>query len=320
MKITLVVVFIVFLFAGLSHAGNVTFIKEYTYQASEIDSKVTARAIAVEQVKRLVLEELGTYLMSETEVKNMQLAKDTVVTLSAGIVQSEILSEKWNGENYWLKAKVAADPAETTKALQRLVKDKEKTGELEDARKKADEAFKEIARLKKELAAVKADKNKQKEYAKAVNTLSATDWFKKGKLFSNANKYDEAIDAYGKAIEFDIYYTKAYNNRGIAYAKKEQYDKAILDYSKAIEIDPTYAKAYYNRGIAYRKKGQNDRAIEDYNKAIEIDPNYAKAYNNRGNIYKNNGQYGRAISDFQKACDFGDQKGCENLQKALKNR
>jgi hypothetical protein len=45
-------------------AKVVTFEKEYTYQASEIDSKVTSRAIAVEQVKRLVLEELGVYLMA----------------------------------------------------------------------------------------------------------------------------------------------------------------------------------------------------------------------------------------------------------------
>ncbi|TAN60228.1 hypothetical protein EPN18_09020 [bacterium] len=45
-------------------AAEKIFIKEYTYQASEIDSKVTSRAIALEQAKRLVLEELGTYLIS----------------------------------------------------------------------------------------------------------------------------------------------------------------------------------------------------------------------------------------------------------------
>lgn len=61
-------------------------------------------------------------------------------------------------------------------------------------------------------------------------------------------------------------------------------------------------------------------AIEDYNKAIALDPNDAKAYNNRGNAYKNKKQYGRAISDLQKACDMGDENGCKNLQRALKNR
>jgi hypothetical protein len=50
-----------------------TFLKEYTYQASEMDSKVSCRAIALEQVKRLLLEELGTYLESHTEILNFQL-------------------------------------------------------------------------------------------------------------------------------------------------------------------------------------------------------------------------------------------------------
>ena len=60
----------IFGYGNLAIAGLVTFQKEYTYQASEYDSKVSCRALALEQVKRLLLEELGTYLESETEVKN----------------------------------------------------------------------------------------------------------------------------------------------------------------------------------------------------------------------------------------------------------
>ncbi|MCL5978184.1 MAG: hypothetical protein M1147_08730 [Nitrospirae bacterium] len=41
MKIFLVAVLNMFLFAGLSHAEKVTFVKEYTYQASELDSKTS---------------------------------------------------------------------------------------------------------------------------------------------------------------------------------------------------------------------------------------------------------------------------------------
>ena len=67
-------------------AETKVFEKEYTYQASELDSKVSSRSIALEQVKRLLLEELGTYLVSETEVKNLHLSKDKVTgaSLSAG--------------------------------------------------------------------------------------------------------------------------------------------------------------------------------------------------------------------------------------------
>ena len=55
-----------------------TFIKEYNYQASEFDSKASSRTLALEQVKRILLEELGTYIEGNTEVRNYQLTKDQI--------------------------------------------------------------------------------------------------------------------------------------------------------------------------------------------------------------------------------------------------
>src|SRR3989337_2417825 len=278
------------------------FEKEYTYQASEIDSKVTSRAIAVEQVKRLVLEELGAYLMAETEVRDFQITKDRVVMLTAGIVQTEILNEKWDGERYYLKARIKADPKEVAASLDALRKDAQKSKELEDVKKKADEAFKEIEKLKSELKAVKAAKHKQREYAKAADTLSAADWFKKGYQYALDKEYDKAIEAFTSAIALDPNDAVAYNNRGVVYGRdKGQYDRAIEDFNKAIQLDPNDAAAYNNRGLAYDDKGQYDRAIEDYNKAIELDPNLAAAYNSRGYAYNNKGQHDRAIEDYNKA-------------------
>lgn len=49
-----------FLFSSLAHAEVVTFVKEYIYQASEFDSKSSSRILSLEQVKRLLLEEMGT--------------------------------------------------------------------------------------------------------------------------------------------------------------------------------------------------------------------------------------------------------------------
>jgi len=59
-----------FVMANLAFAETKVFVEEYTYQASEADSKMSSRTIAFEQVKRLLLEKLGTYLEGETEVKN----------------------------------------------------------------------------------------------------------------------------------------------------------------------------------------------------------------------------------------------------------
>jgi len=151
-----------------------TFIKEYTYQASEYDSKVTCRLLALEQVKRLLLEELGTYLESHTEVKNFQLTKDQIIVLTAGVVSAAIIEEKWNGEKYFLKAKIVAEPKDVTMAIDALRKDRSYAKELEEAKQKADEALKEIRRLNKELATAKIDNNKIKLYDKAIEDLKNT--------------------------------------------------------------------------------------------------------------------------------------------------
>ncbi|MCX5842007.1 MAG: hypothetical protein NTY16_11280 [Deltaproteobacteria bacterium] len=78
-------------------AETKTFIKQYTDQVSEDDNRDSSRTIALREVKRLLLEELGIYLESETEVENFQLTKDRITALAAGIVKTEIIDEQWDG-------------------------------------------------------------------------------------------------------------------------------------------------------------------------------------------------------------------------------
>ena len=121
-NILFAIIFLILLPVG-AFAEMKEFIKEYNYQASERDSKVSSRNFALTQVKRLLLEELGSYLESYTEVKNFELSKDQVVALTAGFVQTKILDEKWNGNDYWVKAEIKADPEEISKAIERKRKE-----------------------------------------------------------------------------------------------------------------------------------------------------------------------------------------------------
>ena len=117
-------------------AETKTFVREYTYQAGDEDSKNSSRTISLREVKRLLLEELGTYLESTTEVQNFQLTKDQIITLTAGIVRSELVEEKWDGRTYWIKARIQADSGDVIKAIDKLRKDRQKIKELEEMRKK----------------------------------------------------------------------------------------------------------------------------------------------------------------------------------------
>jgi tetratricopeptide (TPR) repeat protein len=95
---------------------------------------------------------------------------------------------------------------------------------------------------------------------------------------AGANKIDNAIANYGKAIEIKTDYAEAYYYLGNAHSRKGEQDLAIKDYSSATSIKPGYAEAYYNRALVYISKGNRDQAIFDLgnaHRATEIDLNDA---------------------------------------------
>lgn len=113
----------------LAFGANRTFVRSYTYQASESDSKISARANALTEVKRLLLEELGVYMESYVnytiEEENLQITKDfftnEIKQLSVGITETKILEETWNGEQYYVKAEIIADPTEVARTINKVL-------------------------------------------------------------------------------------------------------------------------------------------------------------------------------------------------------
>ena len=160
-----------FLLITNADAAMKTFIRDYTYQASEADSKQSCRILATEQVKRLLLEELGTYLESHTEVVDSELTKDQITTLTAGVVKTQIVKESWNGHEYWLQAKMDADPDEVAASIAKLSKDRQKVKQLEDNKKMSDKTLKDIDQLKKDMELDKDDPKKTVKYNEKVQTL-----------------------------------------------------------------------------------------------------------------------------------------------------
>ena len=336
-------------------AETKTFIREYTYQAGEADSKLTSRAISLEQVKRLLLEELGTYLESHTEVENLQITKDQIITLSAGIVQTIILDEYWDGKIYWMKAKIEADPEKVIADLDNLRKDRKKAQEFEELKKRADDALIEIKRLKEQLIAKEDDKarlNIANQIRQETNILTAKDWVEKGDFLFMAEDYERAIEAFSKAIENDPKYATAYQYRAIAYSAIGFNELALVDinrfiklkpkskrsilstlggiyegqkkYQKAIETFNEYIKLYPNESLGYSRLGgiyvelgDFKKAIFYYSKAVKLEPDDFHIYFNRGNIYLATYNYGQALDDYNKAIELNPTIGDFYFNRAL---
>ena len=304
MRINLIFIVLVLFIPNLTSAELKTFIKEYTYQASDFDSKMSSRTIALEQVKRLLLEEVGTYLISETDVKDFQLTKDKITTLTAGIVQAEILTEKWDGKTYYLKAKMSIAPQDVTKFLEGLRENSQKNRELEEMKRKVDEALNKIKQLQDELAAGQRLESKSNEYSKAVAELKAKEWIDKGVAFMNAENYESGLNAFNNAVEIDPTSSWAHINKGWALNTLGDYNQALKEFNRASDIDPKNPWIYINRGVPTYFLGNYQQGLLDEEKAISLDATISWAYINRGWAYIGLGNFNQALADLNKAAQM----------------
>jgi tetratricopeptide (TPR) repeat protein len=311
-KITFIILLALACTASLQ-AQKRTFTREYSYQASEDDSKNSARANATTQMRNTLLREVGEFLRTErtlTQNATTQDYSEKIEAITAGIVEMKTLDERWDGATYYIKAEMAVDPKDLERRITDVLNDKQKTQELEEARKRTLAAEAEIEHLKKELAAAKNEPQRldlETKYQQTADALSAEEYYTKGNNARENGFYELAIGYYQQAIDIKPNYAYAYNNMGVAYDDFKNYDEAIRCYQKAIDLDPNYAKAYNNMGAVYHNILKNyNEAIRCFQKAIDLNPNLAIAHHNIGIIYATLKQTGKFLKHFKKAARLGD--------------
>jgi Mg-chelatase subunit ChlD len=156
-----------------------SFLREYVYEAGEADSKISSRAIALGQVKQLLLEELGSYIQSEIVVASTEnggdfksFSRSELRSITAGITETKIIEEKWNGEQFYLKANITVDEDFLRLRLQEIANNQQELDKMEEMRKRTDSAFAEIERLRQQLNTVRDGKEKEnllREYEAMAN-------------------------------------------------------------------------------------------------------------------------------------------------------
>jgi tetratricopeptide (TPR) repeat protein len=97
----------------------------------------------------------------------------------------------------------------------------------------------------------------------------------------------------------------------MALAAQKRTDEALAAYGRALEIEPRSAEVHYNRGNAYFEQGKLEPAVEAWSQAIEIEPRFARAYQNRAAAYRRLGQDALAQADIERAAALGRQVEAE---------
>lgn len=94
-----------------------------------------------------------------------------------------------------------------------------------------------------------------------------------------ADKFENSLPYFDKAIAANANTAKAYEFKGNAYVKLDKYAEAIDAYKKAIEAGAEdKGSLYYNSGIAAYKGQQLDQAVELFGQAAEANYNADNAY------------------------------------------
>jgi len=101
---------------------------------------------------------------------------------------------------------------------------------------------------------------------------NSCDWNELGNSYTSSKNFDDAIEAYKKAIEMDPRNGQPYSNLGFTYYRLGKYEVAILLYQKSLDhLNSVEDKAVsWNRlGDAYRRLGDYGNALASYQKASE---------------------------------------------------
>ena len=94
-----------------------------------------------------------------------------------------------------------------------------------------------------------------------------------GDLFLSTprNLFDQAIEAYSKAIELRPFYAEAHAGLGNAYTAKGDIDRALISYRAAIALDPFDPLTHVRLGHSYAAKARCADAEKSYRQARELD-------------------------------------------------
>lgn len=102
--------------------------------------------------------------------------------------------------------------------------------------------------------------------------MSAADFKAQGNTHLQNGEFDQAIEAYTKAIELNATDHVFFSNRSAAYLSKGDANNALSDAEKCVELSPDWPKGYSRKGAALHALRRYPDAITSYEAGLKIAP------------------------------------------------
>lgn len=103
-------------------------------------------------------------------------------------------------------------------------------------------------------------------------------WIQLGNMMMDTTRFNDAVDAYGKALELDPKNVDVRVDMGTCLKHSGKPDLAIKEYKKALEINPNHVYAHINMGVVLAEdKKDYKAAVSEIEKGLSLNPNVPNA-------------------------------------------
>jgi tetratricopeptide (TPR) repeat protein len=152
---------------------------------------------------------------------------------------------------------------------------------------------------------------KQYELALKIDENYASAWNSWGRMLLELKRYEEAVEKFRKAIDFDPDNRHIYHrNWGIALEGQQmnpnRYEEAARQYEAAVNAKEDYSSAWVDWGRMLTELRQYDEALVKFGKAVEVDPHSVYAYTYLGWLYQLKREVGKALRCYEKTLELDD--------------
>jgi protein O-GlcNAc transferase len=96
-----------------------------------------------------------------------------------------------------------------------------------------------------------------------------------------AERFDAALEAYGRILAAQPDNFEALYNRGVILSQQRQFEESLTSLDRALALRPATAAVHYNRGAVLVALERYREALESYDRALALDPDYSPARTNR---------------------------------------
>jgi tetratricopeptide (TPR) repeat protein len=126
----------------------------------------------------------------------------------------------------------------------------------------------------------------------------------KGLIYLANQRYGEAEEAFGKALEFDKKDARSYLGRAKALTKLDRWGAAIQAINSFLEIIPDSREGLLMKAELLLDKGRNQEAERAFAKYLELEPMDPKAWCERGVALQSLGLSSDAVTCFNKCLEL----------------